>query len=64
MKALCSLEELKSVNGAIKEFKKLYPEAYSHLKDLLKINRKAGYRNICKLVLEEVTPEELKETQA
>ena len=60
MPAVCSLEELKSLNAAIAEFRKQHPEANTDLKDLLKINRKLGYKNICKLILGETTPEKLK----
>ena len=63
MAAICTLEELKAVHDAIKEFKQEQPEAYSDLKDLLKINRKVGYKNICKLILEETTPEKLKQEE-
>jgi len=60
MAAIASLEELKKVNEGLKKLKQEEPEGYKKIADLIKKNRKVGYRNICKMMLGEVTPEELK----
>lgn len=60
MPAIASLEELKKVNEALQKVKQEEPEGYKKIANLIKKNRKVGYRNICKMMLEEVTPEELK----
>ena len=39
------------------------PEAYEAFAALLKKHRKVGYKNICKLLLGEATPEKLKGEQ-
>ena len=60
MPAIASLEELKGVEDDLKTLKITYPEAYAALVLLLRKHRKIGYKNICKLLLEEATPEKLK----
>jgi len=61
MPATASLEELKSVDAQIKELQNQFPEASRAFVDLLKRNRKVGYKNICRLLMGETTPEKLKE---
>ncbi len=61
MPAIASLEELKKVNEALQRLKQEEPQALKKFADLVKKNRKVGYRNICKMLLGEITPEELKE---
>ena len=41
-------------------YRSLYPEAYAELAGLFRAYRKVGYKNICKLLLGESTPEKLK----
>jgi hemoglobin-like flavoprotein len=60
MPALASLEELKEVDARVKEFQAAFPEAYGALAELLKKHRKVGYKNVAKLLLNESTPEKLK----
>lgn len=60
MPAIASLEELKAVEKEIQQFKTTYPEAAGAVMELLRKNRKVGYKNICKMILGEATPEELK----
>jgi hypothetical protein len=60
MPAIASLEDLSAVNGEVKQLKTAYPQAYSSFCALFKRYRKVGYKNICKLILEEATPEKLK----
>jgi hypothetical protein len=63
MAALASLEELKAVLVSLEELKARHPEAYDDVSGLLRTYRKVGYKNICKLLLGESTPEKLKGEQ-
>ena len=63
MPALASLEELKDVFARLEELKAKHPEAYDAFAGLLRKYRKVGYKNICKLLLGESTPEKLKGEQ-
>jgi hypothetical protein len=63
MPALASLEELQKVSARLEQLKAEHPEAYGAFAELLKTFRKIGYKNICKLLLGESTPEKLKGEQ-
>jgi hypothetical protein len=63
MAALASLEELKAVLSSLEDLKAKHPEAYDDVSALLRKHRKVGYKNICKLLLGESTPEKLKGEQ-
>lgn len=63
MPAIASLEELNAVNDDLAALKGRHPAAYSEVADLLRRHRKVGYKNICKLLLGEATPEKLKGEQ-
>ncbi len=60
MPAIASLEDLNAVNEALAALRAKHPAACAELASLLRSHRSVGYRNICKLLLEEATPEELK----
>ena len=61
MPAVASLEELKAVDEQLKSLKGgENPEVYAHFVELFRKNRKIGYKNICKLMMSEATPEKLK----
>ena len=60
MPAAASIEELKAVDEQLKVLKGEHPEVYAHFVELFRKNRKIGYKNICKMMLEEATPEKLK----
>jgi hypothetical protein len=60
MPAIASLEELNAVSSDLAALKEKYPAAYAELASLFRRHRSVGYKNICKLLLEEATPEELK----
>lgn len=60
MPAFASLEELKQVENKLKALKMKHGELYDDFAKLFKENRSAGYKNICKMLLGEATPEELK----
>lgn len=61
MPAIASLEQLKAVNQSIESLKEKYPEAFKEMVETIKKYRKIGYKNICKMMLGEATPEKLKE---
>lgn len=63
MPALASLEDLKQVLSRLEQLKAEHPEAYNAFADILRAFRKVGYKNICKLLLGESTPEKLKGEQ-
>ena len=60
MPALASLDDLKEVLARLEELKASHSEAYEAFAGILKKHRKVGYKNICKLLLGEATPEKLK----
>lgn len=60
MPAIATLEELQAVGRQIEQFKAEHPEAYQAMVELLKKNRRVGYKNICKILIGETTPEQLK----
>ena len=60
MPAIASLEDLQKLNAEIKEIKQKYSEVCTKIAELIKKNRKIGYKNFCKLFTEERTPEQLK----
>ncbi len=60
MPAVASLEELKEVDARLKGFQLDHPIASEALCEIFNKYRKIGYKNICKLLLSEATPEKLK----
>jgi hypothetical protein len=60
MPAIASLEDLNAVNEELAALRDKHPAAYAELASLFRRHRGVGYRNICKLLLEEASPEELK----
>ena len=60
---MATLEELKAVEAKIEELRKRHPEALKAVAELLKRNRGVGYKNICKMVTGEATPEKLKRSE-
>jgi len=63
MPALASLDDLKEVLARLDELKAGHPDAYEAFSALLRKYRRVGYKNICKLLLGEATPEKLKGEQ-
>jgi hypothetical protein len=63
MPALASLDDLREVLGRLEKLKDQFPEAYEQFSALLRGYRRIGYKNICKLLLGEATPEKLKGEQ-
>ncbi len=60
MPAIASLEELETVNEQLKVLKTKHPEVYEDFVQVFRKNRKVGYKNICKLMMDEATPQKLK----
>jgi hypothetical protein len=60
MPAVAPLGDLKEVLERLEALKARFPEPYAEVASLLRAYRKVGYKNICKLMLGESTPEELK----
>ena len=60
MPAVASLEELKAVEEQLNAIKEQHPEVYADFVELFRKNRKIGYKNICKMMMGEATPEKLK----
>ena len=60
MPAVASLEELRAADEQLKGIKVQHPELYAEIVELFRKNRKIGYKNICKMMMGEATPEKLK----
>jgi len=60
MPALASLDDLREVLSRLEKLKADQPQAYEQFADILRSYRRVGYKNICKLLLGEATPEKLK----
>jgi hypothetical protein len=60
MPAVASLEELQSAQNDLNQLKTAQPEAYAAISALFKKHRSIGYKNVCKMLLGEATPEKLK----
>jgi uncharacterized membrane-anchored protein YhcB (DUF1043 family) len=63
MAAIATLEELRKVQESLDHFREQYPEGYNACAELLRAHRKIGYKNICKMLLGETTPEKLKQAE-
>jgi hypothetical protein len=63
MAAIASLDDLKKVLADLEQMKAASPEAYDAIAAILRKHRAVGYKNICKLLLGESTPEKLKGEQ-
>lgn len=64
MPAVASIEDLRAVEADLLALKVAHPQAYDALAALFRAHRKVGYKNICKLMLGEATPEKLKGASA
>jgi len=60
MSAVADLEDLKQVQKELQSLKMKDEEMYEDFVDLFKRNRSVGYKNICKMLMGESTPQELK----
>ena len=60
MPSVATLEDLQLVQVDLEKLKETSPDSYALFADLFRRHRKVGYKNICKLLLGEATPEKLK----
>ena len=60
MPAGAPLEELERVMNELESLKMKNEELYDDFVELFKRNRSVGYKNICKMLMGEATPKELK----
>lgn len=60
MPSVATIEDLRAVSSDLSDLKARHPESYDAFAALFKKHRKVGYKNICKMLLGEATPEKLK----
>ena len=60
MASIATLEDLKAVQSDLDQIRSQYPDVYKVVADMFRKHRKVGYKNICKMFLDESTPEKLK----
>ena len=60
MASIATLEDLKAVQSDLDQIRSQHPDVYKVVADMFRKHRKVGYKNICKLLLGEATPEKLK----
>ena len=60
MPSIATLEDLQAVHADLESLKQKNPESYDEVAALFRKHRKVGYKNICKILLGEATPEKLK----
>ncbi len=60
MPSVAELSELQAVQADLDQLKAQQPDVYGVFSELFKKHRKVGYKNICKMLLGEATPEKLK----
>ena len=60
MPAVASVEDLRAVQAALDAIKLRDSSLYDEFVALFKTHRKVGFKNICKIMLAESTPEKLK----
>ena len=60
MPSIATLEDLQAVHADLELLKQKSPESYDEAAALFRKHRKVGYKNICKMLLGEATPEKLK----
>lgn len=60
MPAEAPLEELERVMNELESLKMKNQDFYEDFVELFKRNRSVGYKNICKMLMGETTPQELK----
>lgn len=60
MPSIATIEDLQAVHADLESLKAKHPESYNDVAALFRKHRKVGYKNICKMLLGEATPEKLK----
>lgn len=60
MPAVVPLEDLERANEELQSLEMKFPDAYDDFAEFFQRNRSLGYGNLCKLLMGEQTPKELK----
>lgn len=60
MPSMASLEDLERANEELEALEMKHPEAYGDFAEFFDRNRSLGYKNLCRLLMDEQTPKELK----
>lgn len=60
MPAAAPLEDLERANEELQSLEMKYPDAYTDFTEFFQRNRSLGYTNLCKMLMGEQTPKELK----
>ena len=60
MPAVVPLEELERAHEELQSLEMKYPDAYEDFAEFFQRNRSLGYNNLCKMLMGEKTPKELK----
>lgn len=60
MPATVPLEDLERAHEELQSLELKYPDAYDDFAEFFQRNRSLGYKNLCKLLMGEQTPKELK----
>ena len=60
MPAVATIEELRGVAEAMQRIREAHPEAFEMVVSAFKHHRAVGYKNLCKIMMGEATPEKLK----
>lgn len=60
MPAAAPLEDLERANEELQSLEMKHPDAYEDFAEFFQRNRSMGYTNLCKMLMGEQTPKELK----
>lgn len=60
MPSVAPLEDLERAHEELQSLEMKFPDAYEDFADFFDRNRSLGYKNLCKLLMGEQTPRELK----
>ena len=60
MPAVATIEDLRAVDTDLRSIKETHPDAYEDVVAVFRRHRKVGYKNLCKIMMGEATPEKLK----
>lgn len=60
MPAAAPLEDLERANEELQSLEMKFPDAYEDFAEFFRRNRSLGYNNLCKMLMGEQTPKQLK----
>lgn len=60
MPAAAPLEELERAHEELQSLEMKFPDAYDDFAEFFRRNRSLGYNNLCKMLMGEQTPKQLK----